>query len=325
MRAVDRTLARLRAGLSRPGPAGAAVSALEAAGAHTLADRIDRLRSDSDLVAVTVPAGSGALRSHRFRMHALGGRDQVVRALRGGGWYAFEAPLPSVVAQLVRRWPETVLDVGANTGVYSLIAVTAHPRARAIAFEPVPEIAALLRRNVEANRQGGRILVRSMAVGDQSGTVDLHLPPAQEDGTVETSASLEPGFKEATARTITVPAATLDDAWEAEGRPEVPLVKIDVEGAEPRVLAGAGALVEACRPVLTVEVLAGADAAALEAFRATHRYVDVTLNPGEAVVNRPTVRPDELAPNHLLVPWERLGDVVEELHRLPGLLVTLLD
>jgi FkbM family methyltransferase len=258
-------------------------------------------------------------------MYALDDRDQVVRAFRAGGWNAFEAPLPSVVVRLVRRWPHTLLDVGANTGLYSLIAVSAHRSARAIAYEPVPEIADLLRANVQVNPQGGRIMVHELAVGDATGTADLHLPPAQGDGTIETSASLESGFKETIERVVTVEASTLDDAWSAAGHPTVSLVKIDVEGAEPRVLAGAGALVQACRPVLTVEVLAGAAVEAADRLCRDQRYVDVTLSPQEAVVGHASVLPEPLAPNHLLVPVERLDDVVQELHSIPRLAVTLLS
>lgn len=324
MGAADPALHGLRTALHHPAIAGVTVGLLESVGAHTVADQVDRLRSEGDLVAITVPAGARHWRSRRFRMYALEDRDQVVRAFRGGGWNAFEAPLPSVVVRLVRRWPHTILDVGANTGLYSLIAVSAHRSVQAIAYEPVPEIATLLRANVKANPQGRRITVRELAVGDRTGTADLHLPPAQGDGTIETSASLESDFKESIDRVVTVDAATLDDAWATAGRPTVGLVKIDVEGAEPRVLAGAGALIDTCRPVLTVEVLPGAALEAADRLCHDHRYVDVTLSAHEAVVNHPSVRPEPLAPNHLLVPAERLDDVVHELRAVPRLSVTVL-
>lgn len=295
---------------------------LEAAGAHTLADHVDRIRSGADLVPITVPSGSRALRARRFRMYALDDRDQVVRAIRTSGWLGFEAPLPSVLTRLVRRWPDTMLDVGANTGFYSLVAVTADRHARAIAYEPVPEIVDLLRDNVAANSQGGRITVAPIAIGDHNGTAELHLPPPQVDGTVETSASLDPGFKEEIERVVTVRVHTLDGAWAAAGRPQVSVVKIDTEGVEEVVLAGATQLVAACRPVFTVEILEGADVDAHDRFCADRSYADVALNPTEAVVGRPRIAPHPLSPNHLFVPRERLVAVVDELQHVPRLTVT---
>ncbi len=288
------------------------------------AGRLDRLRRRRDLVRVEVPSRPGESPPH-LRMYALDGRDQVVRALRAGGWGAFEPPLPSVVVQLVRRWPHTVLDVGANTGLYSLIAVTAHPQAMAVAFEPVPEIVDLLRANLAANPQAKRVAVREVAVGDRTGDAELHFPPAQPDGTIETSASLESGFKETIDRIVTVRESTLDVAWTAEGRPEVSIVKVDVEGAEHRVLAGASELVRTCHPVFTIEVLTAAEVDALDRFRHEHDYVDVTLSPDAAVVDHPQVRPDPTAPNHLLVPRVRLEDVIDELRAVSTITVTVLS
>jgi Methyltransferase FkbM domain len=42
--------------------------------------------------------------------------------------------------------------------------------------------------------------------------------------------------------------------WEAAGRPDVRLVKMDTEGAEAQVLAGATAFFDACRPVVCCEI-----------------------------------------------------------------------
>lgn len=61
---------------------------------------------------------------------------------------------------------------------------------------------------------------------------------------------------------------TLDALWTGLGRPEVGLVKIDVQGAEMRVLAGARELIEVCRPALYVEV--DADPARVDRAGAVH-------------------------------------------------------
>lgn len=298
---------------------------LERVGAHTLADRDDRERFDGDLVPVVVPPGPGAVRSHRFRMFAHGGRDQVVRAMRDGGWNAFEPPLPALFTQLVRHWPDTFFDVGANTGVYSLIAVTAHRHVRVHAVEALPDVAALLRANLVVNPASRRITVHEVAANDHEGAVVLHVPRAQEDGTIETSTSINPAFKDDIERRVEVVGRPLDALWSAAGRPATSTMKIDVEGAEAPVLAGAIELIRTCRPVIAVEVLTSATSDAADQLRREHDYVDVTLSPVEMVVNRKPVRPDRLAPNHLLVPFERLGKVVELTEDLRTLQVTLLS
>jgi hypothetical protein len=52
---------------------------------------------------------------------------------------------------------------------------------------------------------------------------------------------------------VKVPTASIDAEWEARGRPAVSLLKVDVEGAELDVLAGAAACLAACRPAVLTE------------------------------------------------------------------------
>jgi hypothetical protein len=83
--------------------------------------------------------------------------------------------------------------------------------------------------------------------------------------------------------------STLDRLWSAAGRPRVDAVKVDVEGAEPDVLAGAAVLLRSCRPVLVVEAETDAQLAAVE---------EVTGPLGYRVAACPGV----LAYNFVLVP-----------------------
>ncbi|NKY41617.1 FkbM family methyltransferase, partial [Cellulomonas septica] len=302
-----------RATAARP----AVSAALELLGAHTLADRADRRRSGGEIVPVTLPAPPGAWRAHRIKALRQGGTDQWVEAFRQGGWWGYERPLPDVLLGAVRRRPGVVVDVGANTGVYSLLA--ASTRGTTVhAFEPYPPVAAMLRENVRLNAFRGRVRVVEAAVTDVEGTVDLWVPPAI--GVVETSCSTDPGFKGGEQERVEVRALTLDSYWRSIGSPPVSVVKIDVEGAEVRTLRGGRSLLAEARPWLLVEILEHAPFDELEDERRAAGYVDVRLSPWEAVVGD-RLRFHPLAWNHAWVPSEDVDDAAA-VFRAAGLVVT---
>lgn len=319
---------RVRSGLGslvRALPVRVAIGGLDAVGAATLAHRQAEHRIGDEVVSFAVPPADNAFRSRHLRMRLVGGTDLVVRTIGDGGWRSFEPPLPDAVLAVLREWPETMFDVGANTGLYALIGAAAHPDVTVHAFEPVPDIVAFARDNFELNwPMARRIRLHSNAVGDDDTSMQLHLPPPQADGTIETSASLEATFKEQHHEALTVDVKRLDTVWSELGRPATSLVKVDVEGAEHRVVAGATALIETCRPILAVEILERSETEVFEALRTDADYVPVTLSPWEAVVNRPVIEPEAIAPNQLLVPWERLDALVARLRQRRGFVVTLL-
>lgn len=234
------------------------------------------------------------------------GTDGVAAAF-AAGWLGFEPPLPDLFVRAVRLRPGWVLDVGANTGAYSLIAAAAARHLRVHAFEPLPPVAELLRANIRRNACRRRIEVHQVGVGAQDGPATLFLPPSC--GSVETSASLDPTFKEAVAETIPIHTTTLDRFWAERGRPPVTVVKIDVEGTEVGVLQGAGELVASARPFVFHELLPRADVGFLQRFASEHDLVDVRLRRIEAVVGEPPVF-DPDAWNHAFVPRERIEELV---------------
>lgn len=296
----------------------APVQALEILGAHTLADRADRIVGHGEIVAVRVPPAPRAWRTTRIKAMRRQGSDQCVEAFRQAGWWGYERPLPDLFLGALRHRHGTVFDVGANTGVYALVAASV-PGTEVHAFEAYPPVAALLRENLRLNRRGRRVRVVEAAVTDVAGTIDLFVPPPS--GAVETSCSTDASFRDGSTP-VTVPAVTLDEYWDSAGRPQVTVIKVDVEGAEHRVLRGALALLRATRPVTFVEILPLADFAALRAVLDDASLVDVRLSQYEAVVGD-DLRFHELAWNHAFVPPEHLEDFLT-CAREAGLIVTRL-
>jgi FkbM family methyltransferase len=121
-----------------------------------------------------------------------------------------------------------VLDVGANAGLFSHLAFCVNPRAEIVAFEPLPAMVERINASKLRNNMNLRCIPK--AVGRASGTATLESPNGY-DGTSRICLSGQP-----TGQTFQVEITTLDQ--ELKGRP-VLVMKIDVEGFEEEVIAGA--------------------------------------------------------------------------------------
>ena len=279
-----------------------AYAATKRATVEELVDAYLRALGD-DVALVPLPA---AAKRKFLQMLRHRGRDTTVGYL-SGGWEAFERPMPTLVFGWAQAAPGLIIDGGANTGFYSLLAASADPANRILAFEPDPAVRALLQQNVAANDLGTQITVREQALSERAGDAQLFIP-SQDHGVIETSASLEPAFKSYYSEVVTVPVLTVDAALQA---PElagqtVSLIKIDVAGHEAAVLEGAEQTVAKHRPVLFTEVLDRADFGRLSGFIARHNYVDVPLWQNAALAGKAAVTWESGAWNHALAPAEKL-------------------
>jgi FkbM family methyltransferase len=140
-----------------------------------------------------------------------------------------------------------VYDVGANVGVYALLAAV-YGSGSVHAFEPFPATADAAA--AWATDNGLSVVVERIALGEETGTATLYLSRQ-----TDSSNSLNPRFR-SHVEEIPVAVERLDDYVRRTGA--VPAVlKIDTESTEPEVLAGAQWLLETHRPWLLVEVLWG--------------------------------------------------------------------
>lgn len=114
-----------------------------------------------------------------------------------------------------------VFDVGANLGQFGRLARSINPAAYIIAVDPWLAMEAY---------NGHAAKFHAVAVGDAAGTVQL-------TRTKGMTASTAPGYYEGESWPVKV--VTLDDLWREHGSPDVAVLKIDVDGAEGGVLAGA--------------------------------------------------------------------------------------
>lgn len=248
--------------------------------------------------------------SARFFMSDCGGKDQVVGAVHRAGWKGYEPPLPLLIARQSLNTTGIFIDVGANTGYYSLLAAVCGAT-QVWAFEPVPAIRTILEDNLRESGLLGRINVSEHALGEEAGEFDLYLPDAGH-GLIETSASLNPSFRKSHSGKVSVPVTTLDqfflDTPRWDGNPPI-LMKIDVETLEPQVLKGGARFIEACRPTLVVELLPGADVAFFKDFAQQFNYAHYWLNPNNQLDDSgDKIELSLTRRDHLFVPRERLAE-----------------
>ena len=189
------------------------------------------------------------------------GRDQAAAALWWKGWGGYEGLVTSLFAGFAKE-AKCIVDVGANTGLFSLIAAACSTIAAIHAFEPFPLCQKLLGVNLRLNRFESRVKIQPHALSDSDGRMNLYVP-LQDHGLDETSCSLNGMFRAEHSQVIPVPVTTLDGYCRESKIAKIDLLKIDVETHEPQVLRGADRVLREHRPLIFLEVLACADVAAL--------------------------------------------------------------
>jgi FkbM family methyltransferase len=110
-------------------------------------------------------------------------------------------------------------------------------------------VADALVRTIAENSFTARVTVHRIALDDRPGSVQLrHAPVTINQGAayLAPTGTPPPGHVD-----VSVPALTLDDVV---GAGPCAFVKLDAEGAEPRILAGAESTLRRCRPVLLAEL-----------------------------------------------------------------------
>jgi len=140
---------------------------------------------------------------------------------------------------------DCAIDVGANVGTYTFpFARLVGEAGRVVAYEPDPEVASLLDRT----RGWGsydQVTIRPCGVADAGGLLSLHRNYTNRG---QTSTSID-----TSTRGLIVTSVTLDDDVQRLGvQAKVRLIKIDVEGNEARVIAGARQLLTASSDIVVI-------------------------------------------------------------------------
>lgn len=144
-------------------------------------------------------------------------------------------------------------DIGANVGQHTLY--MSLNLDRVVAFEPFEAVRSKITEKLEANARTN-VMVLPFALGDENGSFEFYPPEGENQGTgtmVETARSADAAGARSDA--IHVETRRVDDLVRAGDVPVPGIVKIDVEGYEPRVLAGFRETLDQARPFILMEML----------------------------------------------------------------------
>jgi FkbM family methyltransferase len=147
-----------------------------------------------------------------------------------------------------------VLDIGANEGEQTVFAAKRVPRGHVFAFEPSSVVRERLSRNIAANALRN-VTVLPNALSDKPGRMTLFRSAERfSDGSYNDGMNTLHAREGVASAMEEVTVDTVDGFVERERPPHVDLIKIDIEGAEWSVLAGARATIAESRPLIILEV-----------------------------------------------------------------------
>lgn len=150
----------------------------------------------------------------------------------------------NVLRQLLAEWPfDLVVDVGANEGQYALALRKCGYRGAIVSFEPLPQAHAELL--AKSRLDDAWLVMPPVAVGADAGEVVLNIAANSASSSVlpMLQRHLAAAPHSAYVGSMVVPLVRLDATLPGVVRPwKLALLKIDTQGYEDRVLAGAADL-----------------------------------------------------------------------------------
>lgn len=172
--------------------------------------------------------------------------------------------------EILCKFAHQIYDIGAHTGIYSIVAANSiYPNNEASlptvhAFEPYLVNLIRLRLNSKLNNIEKKIIINNMAVSDDTGEAEMHVPLTESDYNTAGPTLRKEGIRAKTFTSMKVLCTSIDKYIEKIDRQakstknvrtkdSFNLFKIDVEGNEPAVLRGMSKILANDPPIILIE------------------------------------------------------------------------
>lgn len=149
---------------------------------------------------------------------------------------------------------DVIFDIGANTGIYSLVASTINNNAVVYAFEPSENTYKVLKNNLNLNGYNN-VFPLNVAISNTEGQAIFHDFTFDNQLSASLNIELGAGINEEFKRDYLVQTTTIDAFIKKKNITNIGLLKIDVEMHEPEVLQGMMDTLVLYKPTLLIEVL----------------------------------------------------------------------
>lgn len=221
-----------------------------------------------------------------FKMRNYGYQYHVENELFWGGIENGWEKESLVLWHKLSKIHHNVLDIGANTGLFSLITKAVNPSVRVIAFEPMPKIYEKLLYNVDLN--DFKIETTTLALSDFTGEATIY--PTNLEHVYSVTVNKKRDDIKDPVHEVKIKTIRLDEYIEKNKIDKIDLIKIDVETHEPEVLSGMGTYLKKFQPTFLIEIQSDEIALKIEKLidGCDYMFYNIDENTGITKVNKLT-------------------------------------
>lgn len=232
-----------------------------------------------------------------FKMYHFGFQVENEIFWKGlfGGW---EKDSLKIWSKLCEK-SNVICDIGANTGVYALLAKAVNSMSRVIAFEPVTRVYQKLLRNIEINDY--IVETSNFALSNFNGKAVIYDTLSEHTYSVTVNKNTQ-SEGVATIKTK-IDTIRLDTFCELNQIDKIDLMKIDVETHEPEVIEGYGELLSEHRPLILIEILTDEIGGKIQTVFSNLNYIYYEV-PENGVIKRTSFIIKGQKWNYFLIPIE---------------------
>ncbi len=193
-----------------------------------------------------------------------------------------------------------IFDIGANTGVYSMVSKTVNPRAEVHAFEPFEAIHQKLDYNASINNF--KIHTNCKAISNYTGDGVIYTDGGDFAYSVTVNKNL--WVKDQQPVELNIKTITLKEYIEQNRITNIDLMKIDVETHEPEVMEGFIPYFNQFKPILLIEILNDEVAQKLNNYFDVDKYSFYNIDEKAGIRRTMSLMKSDFY-NYLIVPKEK--------------------